>query len=102
MCYPGYRGRSVYTIWTISSFFLRGWHEHIQWLHMVFQRLREANLQLGHKKCTLARTSVTFLGHLVSEEGLRPDPQITRKYLGDSTPNQCDSGQIILRTGWLL
>ena len=43
---------------------------------MVFQRLREANLWLGHKKCTLARTSVTFLGHLVSEEGLRPDPRL--------------------------
>ena len=43
---------------------------------MVFQRLREANLRLGHKKCTLARTSVTFLGHLLSEEGLRPGPRL--------------------------
>ena len=56
--------------------FSRNWDEHIQWLRMVFQRLREANLQLGHKKCTLARTSVTFLGHLVSEEGLQPDPRL--------------------------
>ena len=29
---------------------------------------------LGHKKCTFAQSSVTFLGHLVSEEGLQPDP----------------------------
>ena len=43
---------------------------------MVFQRLREANLQLEHQKCTLAKASVTFLGHLVSEEGLQPDPRL--------------------------
>ena len=56
--------------------FLRGWHEHIQQLRLVFQRLSEANLQLGHKKCTLARTSITFLGPLMSPEGLRPDPRL--------------------------
>ena len=56
--------------------FLRDWEEHWHCLRMVFLRLREANLLLGHKKCTLARKSVTFLGHLVSEEGLRPDPRL--------------------------
>ena len=45
-------------------------------------RLREANLRLGHKKCTLARTSVTFLGHLGSEEGLRPDYQLLESIRG--------------------
>ena len=43
---------------------------------MVFTRLREANLRLGPRKCTLAKSSVTFLGHHVSEEGLRPDPRL--------------------------
>ena len=43
---------------------------------MVLSRLREANLRLGHKKCTLAQSSVTFLGHLVSEDGLQPDPRL--------------------------
>ena len=43
---------------------------------MVFLRLREANLHLGHEKCTLVMMSVTFLGHLVSEEGLQPDPRL--------------------------
>ena len=52
--------------------FSRGWQEHLQRLRMVFQRLREANLRLGPKKCTLART---VLGHLVSEERL-PDPRL--------------------------
>ena len=43
---------------------------------MVLSHLREANLRLGHKKCTLAQSSVTFLGHLVSEDGLQSDPRL--------------------------
>ena len=54
--------------------FSKGWEEHLQHSWMVLSRLREANLRLGHKKCNLAQSSVTFLGHLVSEEGLQPDP----------------------------
>ena len=41
---------------------------------MVFSRLREANFTSRSPQCTLARSSVTFLGHHVSEEGLQPDP----------------------------
>ena len=56
--------------------FSRGWQEHLDRLKMVFSRLREANLRLGSRKCTLARSLVTFLGHHVSEERLRPDPRL--------------------------
>ena len=56
--------------------FSKDWEEHLHRLRMVFLRLREANSRLGHQKCTLARTSMTFLGHLVSEEGLWPDPRL--------------------------
>ena len=56
--------------------FSRDWEEHLQRLRMVLSRLREANLRLRHKKCTLAQSSVTFLGHLVSEDGLQSDPRL--------------------------
>ena len=56
--------------------FSRGWHEHLDRLRMVFSRLKEANLRLGPRKCTMARSSVTFLGHHVSEEGLHLDPRL--------------------------
>ena len=56
--------------------FWKGWQEHLERLRMVFVRLREANLRLGPRKCTLAKRSVTFLGHHVSAEGLRPDPRL--------------------------
>ena len=45
--------------------FSKDWEEHQQQLRMVLNHLRDANLRLGHKKCTLAKSSVTFLGHLI-------------------------------------
>ena len=56
--------------------FSRGWQEHLDRLRMVFSRLREANLCLAPRNCTLAKSSVIFLGHHVSEDGLRPDPRL--------------------------
>jgi len=49
--------------------------EHINLMEKVFARLDAANLTLGAKKCSLAREKVSFLGHIVSQEGLAPDPK---------------------------
>ena len=43
-------------------------------LSVVFRRLRCANLKLKPKKCALFQTSVSFLGHIVSESGIATDP----------------------------
>ena len=51
--------------------------EHITILSTVFDRLDKANITLGAKKCHIATDSVKFLGHIVSEDGVRPDPQKT-------------------------
>ena len=56
--------------------FSRTWEEHIQRLEEVFQRLIEAGLTLGATKCRLAEKEVEFLGHVVSEEGLKPNPRL--------------------------
>ena len=64
--------------------FSKGWSER---LGMVFLRLREANLRLGPRKCTLAKRSVTFLGHHVSEDGLRPDPRLLESISKIPIPN---------------
>ena len=54
----------------------RDFEEHLQNLRKVFLRLRESNLSLSGDKCELARREVKYLGHIVSEEGIRPDPQL--------------------------
>ena len=43
-------------------------------LKEVFERLRQAHLKLKPKKCSLFGTSVSFLGHIVSRDGIHCDP----------------------------
>ena len=43
-------------------------------MKIVLQRLREEKLYAKFSKCEFWLTSVTFLGHVVSEEGIRVDP----------------------------
>lgn len=58
--------------------FARTWQEHLHRLRLVLQQLREAKLTLHPGKCTLAAHQVAFLGHQVSQEGLRPDPALVQ------------------------
>ena len=50
--------------------------EHLKRLGAVFQKLKEAGLKLKPSKCQLFRKSISYLGHVVSEEGGgRTDPK---------------------------
>ena len=48
--------------------------EHIQRLEAVFGHLKAANLKLRPEKCHFAKQQVSYLGHIISSEGIRPDP----------------------------
>ncbi len=50
------------------------WQDHLQHLGAVLSRLREVNLKLNPSKCCFAAGSIVFLGHIVSKEGIWPDP----------------------------
>ncbi|XP_038207042.1 uncharacterized protein LOC119828829 [Zerene cesonia] len=47
---------------------------HIDNLQVVFNRLRSFNLKLQPDKCQFLRKEVTYLGHVIGEEGVRPNP----------------------------
>ncbi|KAI4876309.1 hypothetical protein NFI96_032767 [Prochilodus magdalenae] len=49
--------------------------EALERLEVVFQRLRQHNLKLSQKKCHFLRTSVRFLGHIISGSGVAVDPE---------------------------
>jgi hypothetical protein len=49
------------------------WEKHLQHLDAVFFKLREVNLKLNPSKCCFVAKSITFLGHVVSNEGTKPD-----------------------------
>ena len=52
--------------------------EHLERLQAVFDRLREVNIKLNPDKCTLVSPSVTFLGHILTPDGLQTDPEKIR------------------------
>ena len=49
--------------------------EHIQRLRGVFQKLHEAGLKLKPKKCEFFKTIISYLGHIVSRDGIECDPK---------------------------
>lgn len=48
--------------------------EHIENLRQVFERLKSANLKMNLKKCCILQKQVSFLGHVLSENGISTDP----------------------------
>ncbi|KAI8493132.1 hypothetical protein Bbelb_291360 [Branchiostoma belcheri] len=66
--------------------FSRTFQDHLTTLEEVFRRCRAANLKLNAKKCQFARPRVRFLGHVVSKQGIQPDPANTEKVRHWPTP----------------
>ena len=48
--------------------------EHDERLREVLQRLRDLGMTLNPEKCSFAKSSVKFLGHMIDSEGIKPDP----------------------------
>ena len=44
-------------------------------IELVFSHLKEFNLKIKPKKSHFFQTSVTFLGHILSAEGISPNPE---------------------------
>ena len=49
--------------------------EHDARLRDVLNRLQTAGMTLNERKCQFAKTSLTFLGHVVGRSGISPDPE---------------------------
>ncbi|KAL5015614.1 hypothetical protein ScPMuIL_007302, partial [Solemya velum] len=55
--------------------FSKTFEEHLDRLNVVFERLSEHNLKLKPSKCEFFKTSVSYLGHVVSADGIGTDPE---------------------------
>ena len=60
----------------------------------IFKRLRDANLKLKAKKCLFLRKQVPYLGHIVTRDGIKPDPEKTKS---DYFRFRCFSVTTVLR-----
>ncbi|XP_043604719.1 uncharacterized protein LOC122577454 [Bombus pyrosoma] len=49
--------------------------EHECKFNKLMERLRQAKLRLQPDKCELLRHEVSYLGHIISEDGVKPDPK---------------------------
>jgi len=49
--------------------------EHWSNLKKMLQTLRESGLKLNAKKCVVGVSELKFLGHIISADGVKPDPQ---------------------------
>lgn len=51
--------------------------EHLDHLSQVFERFRKANLKFKPSKCHFAKPEVKYLGHIITKEGIKVDPEKT-------------------------
>jgi len=61
--------------------------KHMAALEEVFQRLDLHGLTLGAKKCSFCVNEVRFLGHLITPDGIQPDPDKTMAIAAMELPN---------------
>jgi hypothetical protein len=66
--------------------FGRNFEKHIVRVCQVLDRIKNAGLKLKPEKCSLLQTEVVFLGHIVSGEGVRPDPNNVSKIVNWPQP----------------
>ena len=72
--------------WSICLIYLDGviifsknFDDHLRRMEEAFGRLREAGLKLKPQKCRFLQKEVTYLGHVVSENGVSTDPSKVSK-----------------------
>lgn len=49
-------------------------NEFMENLEIFHQRMREMNLKLQPDKCEFLREELSYLGHLITSEGVKPNP----------------------------
>lgn len=49
--------------------------EHVESITKIFQRLKDVNLKVQLDKCEFLKRETEFLGHIVTETGIRPNPE---------------------------
>ena len=57
--------------------FSRSIEDHVNHLNEVFKILKEAGLRLKLSKCHFAKNQINYLGHVISDQGVAPDPNKT-------------------------
>jgi hypothetical protein len=60
--------------------------EHKKHLELVFQKLQDANLKMNREKCEFFQRKRKFLGHIISDKGILPDPEKAKAIVNCKAP----------------
>ena len=79
--------------------FSKSFDEHVHRLKEVLDRIKSSNLKLKPSKCHLFKKEVEFLGHVISSDGVLPNPANIQKILDWPTPRNVTEVRGILGLG---
>ena len=57
-----------------TNIFSSTFEEHLQHLRKVLNEIGKSELKLQPDKCHFGKTTLSFLGHIISKNGIQPDP----------------------------
>lgn len=60
--------------------------EHLSYLEQVLKRLEQAGLRLKESKCLFLKSTIKYLGHNISSDGLQPNEDKTAAILSAPVP----------------
>ena len=61
----------------ISSYGVQNEEQHDARLRKVLERARLQNLRLNKDKCHIKKHEISYVGHVLSKDGIKPDPKKT-------------------------
>ncbi|XP_062528800.1 retrovirus-related Pol polyprotein from transposon 17.6 [Bombyx mori] len=71
---------------------------HLEDLRKVFERLRLFGLRANRAKCFFARPEINYLGHVITPEGIKPDPSKVDAVLQMASPRNLKHLKSFLQT----
>ena len=69
---------------------------HDRILKEVIKRATDYNLKLNFEKCSVRQPSVTYMGHVISAEGLQIDPEKVKAIIAMPAPSDKDGVRLFL------
>jgi len=85
----GLQGEELFVYMDDIVIYATSLEEHARKYNLLIERLRRANLKLQPDKCEFLKTEVTYLGHVISKDGVKPDPkklEAVRQFPRPKTP----------------
>ena len=76
--------------------------EHDANLHAMLERTRQRGIKLNKEKSTICVTEVSYFGHILTREGIRPDPNKVKAIKDMAAPQSKAELETILGMGTYL